>query len=124
MLSCVPNLSQSNLNHCQQVGPYVSTQWTTLPSGNASFQYACDKTSDVLLNQGGGKMLSSIVNPNTGQLQATPFSVGAGIDSYYEYLLKQWLQSTKTENKWVMCMCVYIQAITSLNDLHVYLHCT
>lgn len=45
-------------------------------------------------------MMPGMINPSTGRFQSTPYSVGAGIDSYYEYLLKQWIQSGKTENKY------------------------
>ena len=54
---------------------------------------------DVLIAQGGGEMMAMMVNPDTGRLQVTDFSVGAGIDSYYEYLLKLWIQSGRTEDK-------------------------
>lgn len=37
------------------------------------------------------------INPNTGQLNAeSDIKLGARGDSYYEYLLKQWLQTGKT----------------------------
>ena len=39
------------------------------------------------------------INAQTGKLRGTAtISVGARGDSYYEYLLKQWLQTGKTED--------------------------
>ena len=63
------------------------------------FKKACDRDMDVLLGQAKGGLVPMMVNPTTGRLQPGTYSVGAGIDSYYEYLIKQWLQSGKTESK-------------------------
>ncbi|CAH2211566.1 jg27075, partial [Pararge aegeria aegeria] len=39
------------------------------------------------------------INPNTGTfLQHATITLGARGDSYYEYLLKQWIQTGKTIN--------------------------
>lgn len=40
------------------------------------------------------------INAQTGQLRPGVLTFGARADSYYEYLLKQWLQSGKKENKY------------------------
>ena len=43
------------------------------------------------------------VNAETGQFRpSATITLGARGDSYYEYLLKQWLQSGKTED-WLVC---------------------
>lgn len=40
------------------------------------------------------------ISPDTGQfMQGATITLGARGDSYYEYLLKQWVQSGKKENK-------------------------
>ena len=40
------------------------------------------------------------ISPDTGQFsEGATITLGARGDSYYEYLLKQWLQSGKKENK-------------------------
>lgn len=40
------------------------------------------------------------INAQTGQLRPGTLTFGARADSYYEYLLKQWLQSGKKESKY------------------------
>lgn len=39
------------------------------------------------------------INAETGQLRKGTLTLGARADTYYEYLLKQWLQSSRTENR-------------------------
>ncbi len=36
------------------------------------------------------------INTNTGQFRKSTITVGARGDSYYEYLLKQWVQTGRT----------------------------
>ena len=67
-------------------------------SGDPSFRKACDAASDKILQLSNGMVLNSL-RVATGDFQGALYSVGAGTDSYYEYLLKQWLQSGKTESK-------------------------
>ena len=44
-------------------------------------------------------MVACMINAQTGQFRrSSTVSVGASADSYYEYLIKQWIQSSKTEN--------------------------
>ena len=45
-------------------------------------------------------LVSSFINIETGQLRPGTLTLGARADSYYEYLLKQWLQSGKKEKKY------------------------
>lgn len=68
-------------------------------SGDPVFKNACDRDMDVLLNQAKESLVPMLVNPYTGKFISGSSSVGGGIDSYYEYLIKQWLQSGKTEVK-------------------------
>lgn len=42
-------------------------------------------------------MLSLFLNPSTGRHDGQIFSMGASSDSYYEYLLKMWIQSGKKD---------------------------
>ena len=39
------------------------------------------------------------INAETGQFRPGTLTMGARADTYYEYLLKQWIQSGKTENR-------------------------
>ena len=42
-------------------------------------------------------MLSLYLNPSTGRDTGSMFSMGASSDSYYEYLLKMWIQGGKKD---------------------------
>ena len=44
-------------------------------------------------------LVPMFVNPLTGKLKQGTLTLGARADSYYEYLLKLWLQSGKQEEK-------------------------
>ena len=55
---------------------------------------------DVLQSRVSG-LVPQFVNPKTGDLKHGILTLGARADSYYEYLLKQWLQSGRTEEKLV-----------------------
>ena len=39
------------------------------------------------------------INAETGELRPGTLTMGARADTYYEYLLKQWIQSGKKEEK-------------------------
>jgi len=41
-------------------------------------------------------LVPNYINANTGRFRRSEVSVGASGDSYYEYLLKQWIQTGKT----------------------------
>ena len=43
------------------------------------------------------------INANTGQFRKSTITLGARGDSYYEYLLKQWIQTGRTIDLWVYC---------------------
>ena len=45
-------------------------------------------------------LVSAFINIETGQLRPGTLTLGARADSYYEYLLKQWLQSGKKEKEY------------------------
>ena len=46
------------------------------------------------------------INAETGQLRPGILTMGAGSDTYYVYLLKQWIQSGKKEEKVGAFICV------------------
>jgi len=49
-------------------------------------------------------LVPCFMNPFTGTFhKSSPVSVGASADSYYEYLLKQWIQTGKTIVWSVLC---------------------
>ena len=64
-------------------------------------QEAADKTMDVVqaLSRP-DNLVHMMINPMNGQFRGGTLTMGARADSYYEYLLKQWLQTSKTEEKW------------------------
>ncbi len=39
------------------------------------------------------------INAQTGELRKGTLTLGARADTYYEYLLKQWIQSGRRENR-------------------------
>ena len=44
-------------------------------------------------------MVPTMINARSGEFRySSTISVGASADSYYEYLIKQWLQTGKTEH--------------------------
>ena len=67
-------------------------------SGDPVFKDACDATIEQILSQYQG-IVPQQLDIVSGRFSGRMYSVGSGTDSYYEYLLKQWLQSGKTETK-------------------------
>eukprot|EP00053_Salpingoeca_punica_P013326 m.120304 g.120304 ORF g.120304 m.120304 type:complete len:718 (-) comp16175_c0_seq1:727-2880(-) len=51
------------------------------------------------------------INANSGRFTGNTITLGARGDSYYEYLLKQWLQTGKTEN---MYKEMYLEAVSGI----------
>lgn len=72
-------------------------------TGDSKYQKAVDKALDVFQAHLGNDIAPQEVYINTGRPKHTLFTVGGQTDSYYEYLLKQWIQSGKTEDKYVQC---------------------
>ncbi|UJR35629.1 hypothetical protein I4U23_028379 [Adineta vaga] len=63
-------------------------------SGDKKYENAADKSSAVLHNQSKKDGLVPIfISPLTGRFSGGVVSFGARGDSYYEYLLKQWIQT-------------------------------
>ncbi|RHY16842.1 hypothetical protein DYB25_006012 [Aphanomyces astaci] len=58
-------------------------------------------------------ILPVIADSYSGRLQHGQIKLGAGGDSYYEYLLKQWLLSGKTDSKY---KAMYETAVTGIMD--------
>ena len=46
-------------------------------------------------------LIPQFINAQSGKLKRGTLTLGSRADSYYEYLLKQWIQSGKTEEKYV-----------------------
>ncbi len=65
-------------------------------TGIPKYQEAVDRALDKLQSQVSG-LVPPYITASSGRLRGRPYTVGAMVDSYYEYLLKQWLQSGKTE---------------------------
>lgn len=68
----------------------------THTTGTLKYQEAVDRTLDKLQSQV-SSLVPPFISPRSGLLKGRPYTVGALVDSYYEYLLKQWLQSGKSE---------------------------
>lgn len=66
-------------------------------TGNPSFEDLAFKVSKFIhklpKTQG---LVPIFINPNTGQFRKSTITLGARGDSYYEYLLKQWIQTGRT----------------------------
>lgn len=70
-------------------------------SGNPKYERTTFRTSEHihdLASNARQKLLPMYINPSTGQLEESIITLGARSDSYYEYLLKQYLQ---TGIKWL-----------------------
>mmetsp|Transcript_108254 Transcript_108254/g.312856 ORF Transcript_108254/g.312856 Transcript_108254/m.312856 type:complete len:943 (-) Transcript_108254:23-2851(-) len=67
-------------------------------TGDPKFEAAADKSMQSILDAAGGRGLVPIYLTREGnppKFNSKKFSIGAMGDSYYEYLLKHWLQSGK-----------------------------
>ena len=63
------------------------------------YQIAVDKALLVLQENLIEGVATQDINVNSGILRKGVFTIGPRTDSYYEYLLKQWLQSGKREEQ-------------------------
>ncbi|XP_030062917.1 endoplasmic reticulum mannosyl-oligosaccharide 1,2-alpha-mannosidase [Microcaecilia unicolor] len=80
-------------------------------TGDEKFQKAVDQVTKHVHSLSGKRdgLVPMFINTNSGQFSHLGvFTLGARADSYYEYLLKQWIQSGKKENE---LLEDYIQAI-------------
>jgi mannosyl-oligosaccharide alpha-1,2-mannosidase len=69
-------------------------------TGDQKYKKPVDHVMDIVHEQAGEDGLIPIfINAQTGHVRSTTITLGARGDSYYEYLLKQWIQSGKTESK-------------------------
>ena len=71
---------------------------STIRAGNPKYEDAVSRVSEVVhgLEKDTG-LVPIFINANTGRFrQYSTITMGARGDSYYEYLLKQWLQTGKT----------------------------
>ncbi|XP_057672732.1 endoplasmic reticulum mannosyl-oligosaccharide 1,2-alpha-mannosidase [Diorhabda carinulata] len=67
-------------------------------TGDPKYEYAVDRVSRIIhkLEKKDG-LVPIFINANTGQFRSyATITLGARGDSYYEYLLKQWIQTGKT----------------------------
>eukprot|EP00731_Ephydatia_muelleri_P030266 Em0021g789a len=69
-------------------------------TGNKKYQEVVDRTMDKLQEQPKqDNLVPLFINAETGRLRPGTLTMGARADTYYEYLLKQWLQCGKKEAK-------------------------
>ena len=66
--------------------------------GNSKYEKAVSRVSELVHNLDKDTGLVPIfINANTGKFRShSTITMGARGDSYYEYLLKQWIQTGKT----------------------------
>lgn len=77
---------------------------TSLPSSLPSYhlQLAVDEVMDKLQSlPKKDNLVPLFINAETGQLRPGTLTLGARADTYYEYLFKQWIQSSKTEPRYI-----------------------
>ncbi|KAH9122579.1 hypothetical protein LEN26_006948 [Aphanomyces euteiches] len=70
-----------------------------------------DKVAAIVERDYPDGILPVIVDSNNGRINRGVIKLGAGGDSYYEYLLKQWLLSGKTETKYRDMYLVAVEGI-------------
>ena len=73
-------------------------------TGDQRYKEAVDAAMEALQRHASG-LVPQIVNVESGEFVDGVKTLGARADSYYEYLLKQWIQTAKSEKKLVRpCM--------------------
>ncbi|KAK9882417.1 hypothetical protein WA026_020938 [Henosepilachna vigintioctopunctata] len=67
-------------------------------TGDPKYEISASKVSEIVHNlEKTDGLVPIFINPNTGRFRfSSTITLGARGDSYYEYLLKQWLQTGKT----------------------------
>ncbi len=61
-------------------------------------------------------LVPMFINTNNGLFTHQGiYTLGARADSYYEYLLKQWIQGGKAENEWVESLYIWTSNSTYQN---------
>lgn len=68
-------------------------------TGDSKYQAAVDKALNSFQSHLPSGIAPQEVDVDTGTPRHTQLTVGGRTDSYYEYLIKQWLQSGKKEEK-------------------------
>ena len=72
----------------------------TQVTGDLRYKEAVDRTMEKVQSQPKRQNLVPLfINVHTGNLRPGTLTLGARADSYYEYLLKQWLQTGRLEEK-------------------------
>lgn len=83
-------------------------------TNNDTYKEAVDRISNHVARTRGKKdgLVPMWINANTGLFRpGSTITVGARADSYYEYLLKQWIQSGQTEE---VLLDRYLEAISAI----------
>ncbi|XP_052789708.1 endoplasmic reticulum mannosyl-oligosaccharide 1,2-alpha-mannosidase-like [Mya arenaria] len=116
---------RSGVAHAPRWGPDSSTsEVTTIQlefrdlsavTGDPKYREAVDEVySHVHSEPKKDGLVPIFINAQTGKLRnSATISVGARGDSYYEYLLKQWLQTGKTEDKYKFD---YLEAVNGMKQ--------
>lgn len=82
-------------------------------TGNPKYKDAVDRVSKHIHDLSGKKdgLIPMWINANTGNFRQSTFTVGARADSYYEYLIKLWVQTGGTES---MFLDDYLEAVRGI----------
>lgn len=68
-------------------------------TGNSKYQAAADHDLNIILDSSNSGLYPQYFSVSSGRGSSSTYTVGAGADSFYEYLLKQWVQTNKAEGK-------------------------
>lgn len=68
-------------------------------TGDSKYQEAADHDLNIILDSSDSGLYPQYFSVGSGRSSSSTFTVGSGADSFYEYLLKQWIQSNKAEKK-------------------------
>jgi hypothetical protein len=86
-------------------------------SGNPTFhEYVTEVMRHVNALPKTKGLVPIFINAESGQFSGSTITLGARGDSYYEYLLKQWLQTGKTED---LYRRMYLESMTGVRELLV-----
>ena len=92
-----PDFKSSQTNAAEAGTLQLEFRELSQASGDPVYKEKADKNVDALIAGSGGGLVTQTIQG--GRFVGGTYTVGAAVDSYYEYMLKEWLQSGKTEDK-------------------------
>ncbi|KDQ15690.1 glycoside hydrolase family 47 protein [Botryobasidium botryosum FD-172 SS1] len=95
----VPDTDNQNLISTAEAGTVqLEFKYLSHLTGNPLYWEKTEKAMEVIKNALGDGLAPISLSPITGQFIESPIRLGSRGDSFYEYLLKQYLQTARTEN--------------------------